>query len=105
WPRRLGSFPAFNPEFLWIDFGGAANGSQDCRRGALSLVVHHADRLWAFCVESGEPLPGWGRDVGDTLVAGLGAGDPDGDGFPEVLTQSKNSEIAFWNVTGYPSPG
>jgi hypothetical protein len=54
---------------------------------------------------NGEPLPGWGRDIGDTLVYGLGAGDPDGDGFPEVLTQSENAEVAFWNVTGHPSPG
>jgi M6 family metalloprotease-like protein len=105
WPRRVGGFTPFDPEFLWIDFGGAANETGDCLRGDLSLVVHHADWLWAFCASSGAQLPGWGRDVGDTLIAGLGAGDPDGDGFPEVLTQSVDSEITFWNVTGYPSPG
>ena len=104
WPRTIAG-PGFAPEFLWIDFGGAHDVQQDCRRGALSLVVHQADWLWAFCAQSGEPLPGWGRDVGDTLVVGLGAGDPDGDGFPEVLTQSIHSEVTFWNVSGYPSPG
>jgi len=38
-------------------------------------------------------------------AAKLGAGDPDGDGFPEVLTQSVRSGLAFWNASGYPSPG
>ena len=60
--------------------------------------------MWGFCA-NGQPLPGWGRALGDTLVEGLGAGDPDGDGFPEVLTQSITSRIAFWNLSGHPSPG
>jgi hypothetical protein len=38
-------------------------------------------------------------------VAGLGAGDPDGDGFPEVLVQTVSSQVAFVNRDGYPSPG
>lgn len=103
WPKAVGD-ATFDPEFLWLDFGGSPNPQQDCFRGALTLVVHHADRLWAFC-RNGEPLQGWGRDVGDTLVYGLGAGDPDGDGFPEVLTQSVGAQVAFWNTSGYPSPG
>jgi len=54
----------------------------------------------------GEPLSGWGRAaLGDTLVTGLGAGDPDGDGFAEVLTQTIHSKVAFINRSGYPSPG
>jgi M6 family metalloprotease-like protein len=103
WPQRVGS-AGFEPDFLWIDFGGALNSAQDCFRGALSLVVHHADRLWAYCL-GGEPLPGWGRQFSDALVSALGAGDPDGDGFPEVLAQTINSKLSFINLSGYPSPG
>jgi hypothetical protein len=99
WPRRLGG-AGFLPDFLWIDFGDPGNGPV-----GPSLVVHNADRLWAFD-PGGEPLPGWGRSpLGDTLVAGLGAGDPDGDGFPEVLTQTIHAKVAFLNRGGYPSPG
>ena len=95
-----------DPDFLWIDFAGngSGTGAGSCGAGTPALVVHRADKLWAFC-PNGTPLPGWGRSVGDTLVAGLGAGDPDGDGFPEVLTQSVTSKVAFWNESGYPSPG
>lgn len=103
-PRRVGS-AGFEPDLLWIPFDGLTAGtSPACTGGEPSLIVHEADRLWAFCA-GGEPLPGWGRDVGDTLVSALGAGDPDGDGVPEVLTQSIHSELAFWNRGGYPSPG
>jgi M6 family metalloprotease-like protein len=106
WPQRLG-VAEFAPDFLWIDFDGngrPAGGTPTCFGSLPALVVHNADHLWAFC-PSGTALPGWGRAVGDTLVAGLGAGDPDGDGYAEVLTQSVTSHVAFWNQTGYPSPG
>ncbi len=111
WPfgtlsRRLGG-PGFAPDFLWIDFDGngePAGRAPTCAAGVPALVVHDADRLWAFC-PNGEPLPGWGRSFGDTLVAGIGAGDPDGDGYDEVLAQSVTSQIAFINQSGYPSPG
>ena len=107
WPRHLG-VSGFEPDFLWIDFNGTGGGASQvpaaCAGSGPQLVVHHADRLWAFCMR-GDPLPGWGRDVGDTLVNGLGAGDPDGDGYPEVLTQGVDSKVAFFNSTGYPSPG
>ncbi|HET7226718.1 MAG TPA: hypothetical protein VFK69_13500 [Candidatus Eisenbacteria bacterium] len=95
WSVHVGGTP-FMPDFLWIGFGGAASPP--------SLIVHHADRLWAFDA-AGNALPGWGHTVGDTLIAGLGAGDPDGDGVPEVLTQSVHSQLAFWNPDGWPSPG
>jgi hypothetical protein len=105
WPQRLVSYPGFAPDFLWIDFDGVGTENPSgCRAGIPELVVHDRTRMWAFCAE-GRPLPGWGRDVGDTLVAALGAGDPDGDGFPEVLTQTIDSKVAFYNLTGYPSPG
>ncbi|MBI5709794.1 MAG: hypothetical protein HZC42_05720 [Candidatus Eisenbacteria bacterium] len=106
WPVRLVSSGDFAPEFLWLDFDGVAPpaGAPRSCGGDPALIVHHADRLWAFC-PGGDPLPGWGRTLSDTLVAGLGAGDPDGDGVPEVLTQSLRSELAFWNRSGYPSPG
>ena len=97
--------PGFEPEFLWIDFDGRGNpsaGSSTCSEGR-TLIVHHADRLWALCAD-GTPLPGWG-DVGDTLVTGIGAGDPDGDGYAEVLAQSVKSGVGFWNQSGKPSPG
>jgi M6 family metalloprotease-like protein len=103
--RHIGS-AGFSPDLLWIPLGGAgANATTgSCGNTEPNLIVHDQDRLWAFC-SSGEPLAGWGRDVGDTLVAALGAGDPDGDGVPEVLTQSLHSELTFWNRGGYPSPG
>ena len=107
WPVRLSTAGTFAPEFLWLDFDGAtppAGTVPTCADGVPALIVHDADHLWAFC-PGGEPLPGWGRRLSDTLVAGLGAGDPDGDGVPEVLTQSLHSELAFWNRSGYPSAG
>ncbi len=102
---RLETESLFAPDFLWI----ALDGPPDVPTSAVvcglpSLVAHHADRLWAFCGD-GTPIAGWGRSFGDTIVAGLGAGDPDGDGLPEVLTQSIHSGLAFVNRTGYPSPG
>ena len=114
WPLTLGE-SGFTPDFLWIDFNGSqfsvaagatspAAGSSIACGGGRSLVVHHADRLWAYCV-NGEGLAGWGHGFGDTLVNALGAGDPDGDGFPEVLTQTVRSGVMFVNVSGYPSPG
>jgi hypothetical protein len=106
WTRRVG--PAgFDPDFLWLDFDGstlAAGRPPTCAGGGPALVVHHADRLWAFCGQ-GVAIPGWGRSAGDTLMDGLAAGDLDGDGFPEVVTQTLHSKLAFWNVTGAPSPG
>lgn len=106
WPQQVGGV-GFEPDFLWIPFDGSGQGPggpQACLAQAPSLVAHHADRLWGFC-QTGEPLGGWGRATGDTLVAALGAGDPDGDGFAEVLIQSVSSALAFVNSTGYPSPG
>jgi M6 family metalloprotease-like protein len=100
WPQPVGS-AGFVPDFLWINFG--VNGT-DCFTGALSLVIHDADHLWGYCA-SGAALAGWSGSAGDTLVASLGAGDPDGDGLPEVLTQTIHSRLAFWNLTGHPSPG
>jgi M6 family metalloprotease-like protein len=106
WPRHLVGGD-FAPDFLWLDFDGSghpAGRDPTCGSGVPALVVHSADRLWAFC-PSGAALPGWGRALGDTLVTGLGVGDPDGDGFAEVLTQSVTSHVAFWNESGFPSPG
>ncbi|MCC6651040.1 MAG: VCBS repeat-containing protein, partial [Candidatus Eisenbacteria bacterium] len=104
WPRRVGA-AGFEPDFLWIKLGGeGANADATCPSDGPSLVAHHADRLWAFC-PSGSPLSGWGNAFGDTIVAGLGAGDPDGDGFPEVLVQTIHSKVAFVNRNGSPSPG
>ena len=106
WPLQVGAAD-FTPDFLWIDFDGGgrpASGRPTCGSGERVLIVHSADRLWAYCPE-GSALPGWGRALGDTLVSAVGAGDPDGDGYEEVLTQSKSSRLAFWNQSGYPSPG
>jgi M6 family metalloprotease-like protein len=106
WPKRVGG-AGFEPDFLWVDFDGkgpAAGNPSGCTPGVPELVVHHADRLWAYCAE-GRPLSGWGQAGSDTLVASLGAGDPDGDGYPEVLTQTLGSRVAFRNLSGYPSPG
>ena len=107
WPRSLVQYANFAPDFLWLDFdgaGAAAGNPTGCRAGLPELVAHDRNHLWAFCAE-GRLLPGWGRDQGDTLVAALGAGDPDGDGYPEVLTQTPTSRVAFVNLSGYPSPG
>lgn len=106
WPMRLGG-AGFEPDFLWLDFDGngqPSGSAATCGTLGPTLVVHHADRLWAFCA-SGDALPGWGRSYGDTLVAGLGAGDPDGDGYAEVLTQTTTSKLAFINQSGHPSSG
>jgi M6 family metalloprotease-like protein len=106
WPLKLGAL-GFEPDFLWIDFDGEGNAPGGATRacGDPTLIVHHADRLWALCA-NGVPLQdGWGRPTGDTLANGLGAGDPDADGYPEVLTQGVHTGVAFWNQSGYPSPG
>lgn len=105
WSVRVLETGDFEPDFLWLDFdGGAVPGPSGCGAGAAELVAHHADRLWAFCAE-GAALAGWGGSAGDTLAAGLGAADADGDGFLEVLTQSWGAQVGFLNVTGAPSPG
>ena len=113
WSRRLATSGAFEPDFLWIAFDGrpaltlAAAPEEAgvvCGAGRPALVVHEHDRLWAFCPD-GTPLPGWGHSFGDTIIAGLGAGDPDGDGLPKALTQTVRSGLAFVNRTGYPTPG
>ncbi|TMQ72439.1 MAG: hypothetical protein E6K80_02755 [Candidatus Eisenbacteria bacterium] len=104
WPRSL-STAGFDPEFLWLDFDGRgrpAGRAPTCPTGR-TLIVHHANHLWAYCA-SGDPLAGWG-DAGDTLVTGIGAGDPDGDGYAEVLAQTVHSGVGFWNQSGRPSPG
>jgi len=107
WPRRVSSRPGFSPDFLWVDLdgsGGAAGEPSGCAPGQPELVAHDADRLWGFCLQGSE-LRGWGRSLGDTIAAGLGAGDPDGDGLPEVLVQTHTSKVAFVNLSGAPSPG
>ena len=96
----------FAPDFLWLVLGGSGpNSATLCAQKDPTLIVHTNDRVLAFCQESTVPLPGWGATLGDTLVAGLGAGDADGDGFPEVLVQTKHGRIAYLNASGHPSPG
>ena len=103
WPQTVGGLK-FEPDFLWLPLnGGGANAASECA-GLPALVVHNADRLWAYC-PSGDWIPGWGTSLGDTIVAGLGAGDADGDGLPEVLVQTIHSQVAFINRDGHPSPG
>jgi len=107
WPVRVARDSAFVPDLLWLGLDGAAGGGTSdgvCGGGVPTLVVHGDERMWAFC-PSGTGLAGWGHAFGDTLVNGLGAGDPDGDGLPDVLVQDIHSGLAFINRTGYPSPG
>ncbi len=104
WPRTVAR-PGAEPEFLWLRLGGdGASAEGNCAGGEPTLVMRDVDRVLAFC-PSGGLLPGWGASLGDTLVEGLAAGDPDGDGFPEVLVQTRRSALAFLNASGHPSPG
>jgi M6 family metalloprotease-like protein len=105
WPVPTG-ITELEPDFLWLHLDGAGGNAtgETCGAGQPQLIVHHGARLWAFCA-AGAALPGWGRDFGAPLTAALGAGDPDGDGFPEVLTQSAASWVGFVNRTGDFSPG
>lgn len=103
WPQSLAG--RATPEFLWLRMGGeGAYAEGNCAGAMPTLVVNELDRLWAFCA-TGDPRPGWGTSLGDSLVPGLAAGDPDGDGFPEVLVQGVHSGVAFVNGDGRPSPG
>jgi M6 family metalloprotease-like protein len=107
WPVALGG-AGFAPDFLWMYLGGSgANAEDECNTSPVlpTLFVEHGDRVSAYCVSGAAPLAGWGASLGDTLVPGLAAGDPDGDGFPEVVVQSRHSRLAFLNRTGRPSPG
>ena len=107
WPQAIATRAGFSPDFLWLDLdglGGAAGHPTGCDGDSPELVVHDADKLWAFC-SAGRLLPGWGHSYGDTIVNGLGAGDPDGDGMPEVLIQTHASKVAFINADGSPSSG
>lgn len=103
WPKRVPTRSEL--DFLWLRMGGeGANAEGNCAGDWPTLVAHAADRVWAYC-PLGAELPGWGASFGDTIVAGLGAGDPDGDGFPEVLVQTQHSKVAFLNRDGRPTPG
>jgi hypothetical protein len=94
----------FEPDFLWLHFDGDGGPRYTCGTNDPQLVVHHGARVWAFCV-GGTALPGWGRHLGTPIAPSLGAGDPDGDGLPEVLTQSELSWVGFLNRSGDFSPG
>jgi M6 family metalloprotease-like protein len=107
WPLAVGG-PGFAPDFLWMFLGGSgANATNECNTSPVlpTLFVEHGDAVSAYCVAGAAPLAGWGTSLGDTLVPGLAAGDPDGDGFPEIIVQSRHSRLAFLNRTGRPSPG
>src|SRR5262249_34095023 len=96
----------FAPDFLWARLGGAGASSVAQCNGFPTLIAHDKDRVFALCPNSPSPLPGWGAPFGDSLVAGLAAGDVDGDGFPEVIVQTQHGRLAFLNSqTGRPSPG
>ncbi len=103
WPQRPAG-NGFAPDFLWLAMGGQGANAEPSCSGQPTLVAHHLDWLWAWC-PSGDARPGFAHSFGDTLVGGLGAGDPDGDGFPEILVQTQHSRVAFVNSSGYPSPG
>lgn len=104
WPRTALQ-SGVSPEFLWLRLGGEGlTADPGCGGGEPTLIARDLDRVLAFCPASGA-LPGWGRSLGDTLVDGLAAGDPDGDGFPEILVQTKRSALAFLNASGHPTPG
>lgn len=104
WPRVVGG-TGFTPDFLFMASGGVGNNSSPACADAPTFFVHHADRVWAFCPDNAEALPGWGTRLPDTLVAGLAAGDADGDGFPEVIALTQHSQLLFLNGSGRPSPG
>lgn len=104
WPRSVGG-AGFTPDFLFMQSGGAGASADVACGGSPTLYVHHADRVWAFCPPGATAVEGWGLPQRDTLVAGLAAGDPDGDGFPEIVAQTQHSQVLFLNRTGRPSPG
>ncbi|HEY6196241.1 MAG TPA: immune inhibitor A domain-containing protein, partial [Candidatus Eisenbacteria bacterium] len=107
WPVTVGG-PDFAPDFLWMFLGGVgANAAVECNTvpNQPTLFVEHDNAVSAYCVTTGAPLAGWGSSLGDSLVHGLAAGDPDGDGFPEVIVQTRHSRLAFLNAGGRPSPG
>lgn len=104
WPVQTGGH-GFVPDFLFMASGGAGASADASCASEPTLHVHHANRVWAYCPVGAEPVPGWGAPLRDTLVAGLAAGDPDGDGFPEVVAQTVDSRVMFLNRTGQPSPG
>ncbi|MGH3054191.1 MAG: T9SS type A sorting domain-containing protein, partial [Gaiellaceae bacterium] len=104
WSRVVGPH-GWQPDFLWMNLDGAGAAlSPVCGSGGPQLFVRGLDRVWGFCSD-GSPLAGWGEPLGQQLVAGLGGGDVDGDGFPEVITQSTASGVMFLNRGGRPSPG
>jgi len=105
WPVSLAE-QGFAPDFLWMRLGGTGpQASDECPSAQPTLFTHHANLVWAHCVSAATGLAGWGAAYGDTIVAGLAAGDADGDGFPEVIVQGLRSQLAFLNRSGRPSPG
>ena len=104
WPVTVAG-AGFVPDFLFAFSGGTGANQEAVCASDPTLFVHNADRVWAFCPATAAPLEGWGRSLGDTLVAGMAAGDADGDGFPEVIVQSVHSQLSYLNRTGRPSPG
>ena len=104
WPVVVGAH-GFAPDFLFARLGGAgSNASPDCGTQPV-LVIHNLDRVWAYCSAGAGLLPGWGESLGDTLAAGLAAGDPDGDGLPEIIGLTRHSRLLYLNRGGRPTPG
>ena len=107
WPVSAGG-AGLAPDFVWMRMGGVgANSATECTSNPAlpQLFMHQADRVAGWCVQGAVPLPGWGASLGDTLVAGMAAGDADGDGFPELIVQTQHSKLMYLNASGRPSPG